>query len=186
MGNYIYMKGTVQPLRINITADNTVEQETTATDSLKEQIKRIENNYFSEENTSPTVTVTNIPCIYESKNKRFDFENKGRPTQLLSSFSNDITALQNENDNKVCAKTPKNSPRLYIKKKFEHSDESGEDIPGEENADTKKNDKKDDKKKINRTTCGLCNSWVVNEDMSKQEEENAIKDFYKMIRDIML
>jgi len=160
MGNYIYMKGTVQPLRINITADNTVEQETTATDSLKEQIKRIENNYFSEENTSPTVTVTNIPCIYESKNKRFDFENKGRPDQLLSSFSNDITALQNENDNKVCAKTPKNSPRLQA--------------IDEESADSKKDDK---------ISCKLCDS-LVKEDICK--EEDAFKDFYKMMRDIML
>ena len=162
MGNYIYMKGTVQPLRINITADNTVEQETTATDSLKEQIKRIENNYFSEENTSPTVTVTNIPCIYESKNKRFDFENKGRPDQLLSSFSNDITALQNENDNKVCAKTPKNSPRLQA--------------IDEESAD--KNDKMNDK-----ISCKLCDS-LLKEDIRK--EEDAFKDFYKMMRDIML
>ena len=162
MGNYIYMKGTVQPLRINITADNTVEQETTATESLKEQIKRIENNYFSEENTSPTVTVTNIPCIYESKNKRFDFENKGRPDQLLSSFSNDITALQNENGNKVCAKTPKNSPRLQAIE--------------EESAD--KNDKMNDK-----ISCKLCDS-LVKEDIRK--EEDAFKDFYKMMRDIML
>jgi hypothetical protein len=156
------MKGTVQPLRINITADNTVEQETTATESLKEQIKRIENNYFSEENTSPTVTVTNIPCIYESKNKRFDFENKGRPDQLLSSFSNDITALQNENGNKVCAKTPKNSPRLQAIE--------------EESAD--KNDKMNDK-----ISCKLCDS-LVKEDIRK--EEDAFKDFYKMMRDIML
>lgn len=162
MGNYIYMKGTVQPLRINITADNTVEQETTATESLKEQIKRIENNYISEENTSPTVTVTNIPCIYESKNKRFDFENKGRPDQLLSSFSNDITVLHNENGNKVCAKTPKNSPRLQA--------------IDEESAD--KNDKMND-----RISCKLCDS-LVKEDIRK--EEDAFKDFYKMMRDIML
>ena len=162
MGNYIYMKGTVQPLRINITADNTVEQETTATESLKEQIKRIENNYFSEENTSPTVTVTNIPCIYESKNKRFDFENKERPDQLLSSFSNDITSLQNENGNKVSAKTPKNSPRLQAIE--------------EESAS--KNDKMNDK-----ISCKLCDS-LVKEDICK--EEDAFKDFYKMMRDIML
>jgi hypothetical protein len=190
MGNYIYKKGTVQPLTIDVTEDtvdtvDTVEQETTATESLKEQITRIENNYTSD--TSPTVTVANIPCIY--KNKKFDFENKGRPNQLLSNFSNDISAaLQNENgtenDNKVCAKTPKNSPRADTKETFEHSDESGEDIPDEdisdeENADTK-NDKKD-----NRTSCGICDSWVVKEDMSKQEED-AFKEFYKMMRDIML
>jgi hypothetical protein len=41
MGNYIYKKGTVQPLTIDVTEDtpDTVEQETTATESLKEQIK---------------------------------------------------------------------------------------------------------------------------------------------------
>jgi len=194
MGNYIYKKGTVQPLTIDVTEDtNTVEQETTATESLKEQITRIENNYTSD--TSPTVTVANIPCIY--KNKKFDFENKGRPNQLLSNFSNDISAaLQNENgtenDNKVCAKTPKNSPRADTKETFEHSDESdedipGEDVPGEENADIK-NDKKNDKndKKNDRISCGICDSWVVKEDMSKQEEEDAFKEFYKMMRDIML
>ena len=168
MGNYIYMKGTVQPLRINITADNTVEQETTATDSLKEQIKRIENNYFSEENTSPTVTVTNIPCIYESKNKRFDFENKGRPDQLLSSFSNDIIELENENGNKVCAKTPKNSPRLQAIEEYKN------DTLDEESADSKKDDK---------ISCKLCDS-LVKEDIRK--EEDAFKEFYKMMRDIML
>jgi len=195
MGNYIYKKGTVQPLTIDVTEDtpDTVEQETTATESLKEQITRIENNYISEDNTSPTVTVANIPGIY--KNKKFDFENKGRPNQLLSNFSNDISAaLQNENgtenDNKVCAKTPKNSPRAHTKETFEHSDESDEDIPGQENADIKndrKDDKKDDKndKKNDRISCGLCDSWVVKEDMSKQEED-AFKEFYKMMRDIML
>lgn len=173
MGNYIYMKGTVQPLRINITADNTVEQETTATESLKEQIKRIENNYISEENTSPTVTVTNIPCIYESKNKRFDFENKGRPDQLLSSFSNDITALHNENGNKVCAKTPKNSPRLQAIEEYKNDASNASD---KESAD--KNDKMND-----RISCKLCDS-LVKEDIRK--EEDAFKDFYKMMRDIML
>ena len=65
MGNYIYKKGTVQPLTIDITPDvtsntditNTEEQVTTASESLKEQIKRIEENNY----TSPTVTVTHIP-----------------------------------------------------------------------------------------------------------------------------
>jgi hypothetical protein len=167
------MKGTVQPLRINITADNTVEQETTATESLKEQIKRIENNYISEENTSPTVTVTNSQCIYESKYKRFDFENKGRPAQLLYSFSNDITALQNENSNKVCAKTPKNSPRLHAIEEYKNDVSDASD---KESAD--KNDKMND-----RISCKLCDS-LVKEDIRK--EEDAFKDFYKMMRDIML
>ena len=120
MGNYIYKKGTVQPLTIDITPDvtantdtTTEEQVTTASESLKEQIKRIEENNY----TSPTVTVTHIPIPTITTihhNKRFDFENKGRPNQLLSNFSNDISAaLQNEDSNKVCAKTPKNSPRVH-------------------------------------------------------------------------
>jgi len=182
MGNYIYMKGTVQPLRINITADNTVEQETTATESLKEQIKRIENNYISEENISPTVTVANIPCISnESKNKRFDFENNGRSSQNHN-FSNDLSvALQN--DNKVCAKTPKNSPRLHTTEEFKQNYGSDEDIADEENADYKKNNRKDDRKN-DRISYGLCDS-LVEEDMIKQEED-AFKEFYKMMRDIML
>ena len=187
MGNYIYKKGTVQPLTIDITPDgvepntNTEEQVTTASESLKEQIKRIEENNY----TSPTVTVTKIPCIsLETKNKRFDFENKGRPNQLLSNFSNDISAaLQNENgnedSNKVCAKTPKNSPRLHDKtsiEKYKNDASDDEDIPGEESAHIEVVDKK----VVDRTSCGLCDS------LDKQEEENAFKDFYKMMRDIML
>lgn len=186
MGNYIYKKGTVQPLTIDITPDvtantdiTTEEQVTTASESLKEQIKRIEENNY----TSPTITVTKIPCIsLETKNKRFDFENKGRPNQLLSNFSNDISAaLQNEDSNKVCAKTPKNSPRVHDatsieKYKNDASDASDdEDIPGEESAHEMV-----DKKVTDRTSCGLCDS------LDKQEEENAFKEFYKMMRDIML
>jgi len=189
MGNYIYKKGTVQPLTIDITPDVTAntditeEQVTTASESLKEQIKRIEENNY----TSPTVTVTHIPCIsLETKNKRFDFENKGRPNQLLSNFSNDISAaLQNEDGNKVCAKTPKNSPRVHDatsieKYKNDASDASDEDIPGEESALEMVDKKVADKKVADRTSCGLCDS------LDKQEEENAFKEFYKMMRDIML
>lgn len=187
MGNYIYKKGTVQPLTIDITSDvttntdiTTEEQVTTASESLKEQIKRIEENNY----TSPTVTVTHIPIPTITTihhNKRFDFENKGRPNQLLSNFSNDIsTALQNEDSNKVCAKIPKNSPRVHDatsieKYKNDASDASDEDIPGEESALEMV-----DKKVADRTSCGLCDS------LDKQEEENAFKEFYKMMRDIML
>ena len=188
MGNYIYKKGTVQPLTIDVTPDvepdvSEVEQVTTASESLKEQIKRIEENNY----TSPTVTVTHIPISLENKNKRFDFENKGRPNQLLSNFSNDIfAALQSQNDNKVCAKTPKNSPRLHDTTSTEEykndaPDASDEDIPGEESALEMV-----DKKVANRTSCGICDSWVVKEDMTKQEEEDAFREFYKMMRDIML
>lgn len=192
MGNYIYKKGTVQPLTIDITPDvtsntditNIEEQVTTASESLKEQIKRIEENNY----TSPTITVTHIPIPIITTihhNKRFDFENKGRPNQLLSNFSNDISAaLQNKDSNKVCAKTPKNSPRVHDttsieKYKNDASDASDasddEDIPGEESALEMV-----DKKVVNRTSCGLCDS------LDKQEEENAFKEFYKMMRDIML
>ena len=184
MGNYIYKKGTVQPLTIDITSDvtantdiTTEEQVTTASESLKEQIKRIEENNY----TSPTVTVTHIPCIsLETKNKRFDFENKGRPNQLLSNFSNDISAaLQNEDSNKVCAKTPKNSPRVHVTtsiEKYKNDASDDEDISGEESAHIEMVDKK----VVDRTSCGLCDS------LDKQEEENAFKEFYKMMRDIML
>ena len=184
MGNYIYKKGTVQPLTIDITPDvtantdtTTEEQVTTASESLKEQIKRIEENNY----TSPTITVTHIPCIsLETKNKRFDFENKGRPNQLLSNFSNDIfAALQNEDSNKVCAKTPKNSPRVHDAtsiEKYKNDASDDEDIPGEESADIEVVDKK----VVDRTSCGLYDS------LDKQEEENAFKEFYKMMRDIML
>lgn len=197
MGNYIYKKGTVQPLTIDIpdvTADVTpdvseVEQVTTASESLKEQIKRIEeNNYIS-----PTVTVTHIPISPKittiNQNKRFDFENKGRPNQLLSNFSNDISAaLQSQNDNKVCAKTPKNSPRLHdttsteeYKNDASDSSDNEEDIPGESACN-----QKDVKNVTDRTSCGICDSWVVKKDITKQEEEDAFREFYKMMRDIML
>ena len=188
MGNYIYKKGTVQPLTIDIpdvtsntdTSDTiTEEQVTTASESLKEQIKRIEENNY----TSPTVTVTHIPIskiTTNHHNKRFDFENKGRPDQLLSNFSNDIfAALQNEDSNKVCAKTSKKSPKLHDTtsiEKYKNDASDDEDIPGEESAHIQM----DDKKVVDRTSCGLCDS------LDKQEEENAFKEFYKMMRDIML
>lgn len=186
MGNYIYKKGTVQPLTIDITTDvtantdiTTEEQVTTASESLKEQIKRIEENNY----TSPTVTVTHIPIPTITTihhNKRFDFENKGRPNQLLSNFSNDIAAtLQNEDSNKVCAKTPKKSPRIHDTtsiEKYKNDASDDEDIPGEESADIEIVDKK----VVDRTSCGLYDS------LDKQEEENAFKEFYKMMRDIML
>ena len=185
MGNYIYKKGTVQPLTIVITPDvtantdtTTEEQVTTASESLKEQIKRIEENNY----TSPTVTVTHIPIPMITTihhNKRFDFENKRRPNQLLSNFSNDISAaLQNEDSNKVCAKTPKNSPRVHNAtsiEKYKNDASDDEDIPGEESTLEMV-----DKKVVDRTSCGLCDS------LDKQEEENAFKEFYKMMRDIML
>ena len=192
MGNYIYKKGTIQPLTIDITpngveantADTTTEEQvTTASESLKEQIKRIEeNNYIS-----PTVTVTKNPF----KNKRFDFENKGRPNQLLSNFSNDISVALQSQDNKVCAKTPKNSPRVHDTtsiEKYKNDASDDEDIPGKESAHIQIVDKK----VVNRTSCDSCDacdscdSWIVKEDMSKQEEEDAFKEFYKMMRDIML
>ena len=191
MGNYIYKKVTIQPLIINVDSipDNTSEQFTTTTESLKEQIKQIEEN-----NSSSIFNVTNIPIspkiITLYQNNNVDYENKESPSNVC----NDISVIHNENSNEVFnnTKTPNNSPNICdansIEEYKQHNAFDKEDILIQESSYSQK-------KHSNRTSSGLLDSHVEdedNDDNNKKDDDNnkkddkELKDFFRMIRDIML